>query len=152
MLAVGHSTTAKVTNPIYYRDCPRSMAKTFTVESCLVNLNGDDCVGSAVLQETSGPEQGVIQRFGGAMTAQISISQPSAWHRPLMICLGSLENRESLFYLLKIQLLWELSCAPSGTKWVAWMSCPGPRHITPKGHFQLLTEKYFKHSDPFLSS
>lgn len=70
-------------------------------------------LGSAVLQETSGPEQGVIQRFGGAMTfPEISISQPVPGMSPLMICLGSLENRESLFfYLLKIQLLWELSCA-----------------------------------------
>ena len=46
-----------------------------------VNLNGDDCVGSAVLHKTSGPEQGVVQRFGGARTfPEISISQQNAWH------------------------------------------------------------------------
>ena len=49
-----------------------------------MNLNGDDCVGSAVVQDTSGPEPGVVQRFGGARTfPEISISEWSAWHEPL---------------------------------------------------------------------
>ena len=49
-----------------------------------MNLNGDDCMGSVVLHKTSGPEQGVVQRFGGARTfPEISISQQNAWHEPL---------------------------------------------------------------------
>ena len=94
-------------------------------------------LGSAVLQETSGPEQGVIQRFGGAMTfPEISISQPVPGMSPLMICLGSLENRESLFFLSfkNTAALGAELCLPGPSGWLD-MSCPGPRHLLLRGHF-----------------
>ena len=88
ILAVGHSTIAKVTNRVTILFTSETVLDQWQRHSLLrvvcVNLNGDDCVGSAVLQETSGPEQGVVQRFGGARTfPEISSSERSAWHEPL---------------------------------------------------------------------
>ena len=118
ILAVGHSTTAKVTNRVTIPLLPR-----------LSLINGKDILcwelsvwiwmemivwGLQFYKKPLGLNKESFRDLGEQGHFQRSPSLNGVpGMSPLMICLGSLENsqRVSFFFLLKIQLLWELSSA-----------------------------------------